>query len=69
LDPFQRQALLLASIHFIPTRERRTEKEIQFSKVKKGFFLQVVQESEFSDEEVFNKKKSCCLIAGDVHLL
>jgi hypothetical protein len=69
LDPFQRQALLLASIHFIPTRKTRNEKEIQFTKVKKGFFLQMVQESEFNDEEVFNKKKSCCLIAGDVHLL
>lgn len=57
LDPFQRQALLLASIHFIPTRKTRNEKEIQFTKVKNGLFLLVVQESEFSDEEVFNEKK------------
>lgn len=57
LDPFQRQALLLASIHFIPTRKTRKEKEIQFTKVKNGLFLLVVQESEFSDEEVFNEKR------------
>jgi hypothetical protein len=57
LDPFQRQARLLASIHFIPTRKRRSEKEIQLAKVKKGFFLQVVQESEFSDERYSTRRR------------